>query len=215
MHSVGTLLRFIWRSSKRAVVFVVGVTLLVVGLIMFVTPGPGILLLVAGLAVLASEFAWAEHLLDKAKEQAAKAGSSAQKVPGVSRVTSFLGRLVPRRWRRTAEDVSTPATGADPTEAPAAAAVAGDANGDDGTIDLTDGETDDDSLTGADPPEQGTTGDRRLHHRPTPARHRSPHAGDGDGDAGPTIDLTDTATTATGQGGSDASAPARADAERR
>jgi uncharacterized protein (TIGR02611 family) len=100
MHSFGTLMRFIWRSGKRAAVFVVGVALVVVGLIMFVTPGPGIVLVVAGLAVLATEFAWAEHLLDKAKEQAAKAGRSAQRLPGVGRVTSAAGRLVPGRWRR-------------------------------------------------------------------------------------------------------------------
>jgi uncharacterized protein (TIGR02611 family) len=103
MHSFGTLMRFIWRSSKRAAVFVAGVALLVVGLIMFVTPGPGIVLVVAGLAVLATEFAWAEHLLDKAKEQAAKAGRSAQRLPGVTRVTSAAGRLVPRRRRRVTE----------------------------------------------------------------------------------------------------------------
>lgn len=100
MHSFGTLMRFIWRSSKRAAVFVVGVALLTVGFIMFVTPGPGIVLVVAGLAVLATEFAWAEHLLDKAKKQAARAGQSAQRVPGVARVTAAAGRLVPRRWRR-------------------------------------------------------------------------------------------------------------------
>ena len=100
MHSFDTLMRFIWRSSKRAAVFVVGVALVIVGLIMFVTPGPGIVLVVAGLAVLATEFAWAEHLLDKAKEQAARAGRSAQRLPGVGRVSSAAGRLVPRRWRR-------------------------------------------------------------------------------------------------------------------
>ena len=101
MHSFSTLLRFIWRSGKRAAVFVVGVALLCVGLVMFVTPGPGIVLVVAGLAILATEFAWAEHLLDKAKKSAAKAGQSAQKLPGVSRVTSAAGRLVPNRFRRT------------------------------------------------------------------------------------------------------------------
>jgi uncharacterized protein (TIGR02611 family) len=101
MHSFGTLMRFIWRSSKRAAVFVVGVALLTAGFIMFVTPGPGIVLVVAGLAVLATEFAWAEHLLDKAKEQAAKAGESAQRVPGVATVTAAAGRLIPRRWRST------------------------------------------------------------------------------------------------------------------
>ena len=100
MHSFSTLVRFIWRSSKRAAVFVLGVALLCIGLVMFVTPGPGIVLVVAGLAVLATEFAWAEHLLDKAKESAAKAGQSAQRIPGVSRVTTAAGRLVPRRFRR-------------------------------------------------------------------------------------------------------------------
>jgi uncharacterized protein (TIGR02611 family) len=110
MHSLRTLMRFIWRSSKRAAVFVVGVALVVVGLIMFVTPGPGIVLVVAGLAVLATEFAWAEHMLDKAKEQAARAGRSAQRVPGVARVTSAAGRLVPSRWRRTPAPASADAT---------------------------------------------------------------------------------------------------------
>lgn len=112
MHSLGTLLRFIWRSGKRASVFVLGVALLTVGLIMFVTPGPGIVLVVAGLAVLATEFAWAEHLLDKAKKQAARAGQSAQRVPGVARATTVVGRLVPRRWRRTSV---TPVTVAETT----------------------------------------------------------------------------------------------------
>jgi uncharacterized protein (TIGR02611 family) len=108
MHSLSTLLRFIWRSSRRAAVFVTGVALLSVGLVMFVTPGPGIVLVVAGLAVLATEFAWAEHLLDKAKQSAAKAGQSAQRLPGVSRVTGAAKRLVPVRFRRDAK--ATPAS---------------------------------------------------------------------------------------------------------
>ena len=109
MHSFSALMRIIWRSGKRAAVFVVGVALLTVGLIMFVTPGPGIVLVVAGLAVLATEFAWAEHLLDQAKKQAAKAGQSAQRVPGVTRVTAVVVRLVPRRWRRGSTTVTAAA----------------------------------------------------------------------------------------------------------
>jgi uncharacterized protein (TIGR02611 family) len=97
MHSLGTLLRFIWRSGKRATVFVVGVALLGVGLVMFVTPGPGILLVVAGLAVLATEFVWAEHLLDKAKEQA---GRAAERVPGADRVRAAYGRIRGRSGRQ-------------------------------------------------------------------------------------------------------------------
>ena len=111
MNSFGTLVRFIWRSSRRAAVFVVGVALLAVGLVMFVTPGPGIVLVVAGLAVLATEFAWAEHLLDQAKQQAARAGQASQKVPGVSRVTS-AARTGWRRVRRQPEP--------EPTDTPAA-----------------------------------------------------------------------------------------------
>lgn len=61
----------------RVGVFVVGVLFVIAGLIMFVTPGPGWLALLLGLAVLATEFAWAERLLHwarrKAKEAAGKA----------------------------------------------------------------------------------------------------------------------------------------------
>jgi uncharacterized protein (TIGR02611 family) len=126
MHSFSTLLRFIWRSSRRAAVFVVGVALLGVGLVMFVTPGPGIVLVVAGLAILATEFAWAEHLLDKAKQSAAKAGQSAQRLPGVSRVTEAAKRLVPRRLRRDkgATPTSADVVDAAVTDSPPARAVA-------------------------------------------------------------------------------------------
>lgn len=79
MHSFKELLAFILRSTKRIVVLVIGLALVVGGIALLVLPGPGLLVIIAGLAVLASEFAWAEHLLDKAKEQAAKAGGAAKK----------------------------------------------------------------------------------------------------------------------------------------
>jgi uncharacterized protein (TIGR02611 family) len=77
MEKVGVILRFIWRSSKRAVVFVIGVALLTIGLIMFVTPGPGWLALLLGLAILATEFSWAERLLHWAREKAKLAAEKA------------------------------------------------------------------------------------------------------------------------------------------
>lgn len=113
MQSFSTVMRFIWRSSRRAAVFVAGVALLGVGVVMFVTPGPGIVLVVAGLAILATEFAWAEHLLDKAKESATKAGRSAQRVPGVSHVAGAAKRLVPGRFRRDADTTPSSAAVAD------------------------------------------------------------------------------------------------------
>jgi uncharacterized protein (TIGR02611 family) len=111
MHSFGTLVRFIWRSSRRAAVFVVGVALLAVGLVMFVTPGPGIVLVVAGLAILATEFAWAEHLLAQARTQAARAGQASQRVPGVARVTTMVVTGYRRVRRRPA---AAPEAGAVP-----------------------------------------------------------------------------------------------------
>ena len=55
---------------KRFGVTILGVALLAVGLAMMVLPGPGILLIVAGLAVLATEYVWARTLLVRAKQQA-------------------------------------------------------------------------------------------------------------------------------------------------
>jgi uncharacterized protein (TIGR02611 family) len=72
-HSPRELFGVIVRSTKRIVVFVVGVALVLAGLAMFVLPGPGILVVILGLAVLATEFVWAERVLDRAKEQASKA----------------------------------------------------------------------------------------------------------------------------------------------
>lgn len=73
VHPFRDLLRVLLRNGKRVAVLVAGAALVLAGLVMLVLPGPGLLLLIAGLAVLATEFAWAEHLLDKAKEQAGKA----------------------------------------------------------------------------------------------------------------------------------------------
>jgi uncharacterized protein (TIGR02611 family) len=56
-------LRLAWRVG----VFVVGAVLLLAGLIMIVTPGPAVVFIPLGLAVLASEFQWARNLLGKAR----------------------------------------------------------------------------------------------------------------------------------------------------
>lgn len=61
------------------VVATVGFTVLVVGLILLVLPGPGIPLIFIGLAILASEFAWAEYLLRHAKKQMQKVNKKLRK----------------------------------------------------------------------------------------------------------------------------------------
>ena len=56
------------------------------GFAMLVLPGPGILVVVIGLAILAREFAWAERTLDKTRARASDATMKLTKNP--------LGRLV-------------------------------------------------------------------------------------------------------------------------
>jgi uncharacterized protein (TIGR02611 family) len=58
------------RGARRVAVLVVGLFLLVAGLVMLVLPGPGLLVTMAGLAVLATEFAWARRLLDRVRRHA-------------------------------------------------------------------------------------------------------------------------------------------------
>ena len=47
----------------------VGFTILVVGIAMVVLPGPAVVVIPIGLAILASEFIWARKLLDLVKER--------------------------------------------------------------------------------------------------------------------------------------------------
>ena len=57
------------QQAKRYVKIVFGFTLLVVGVLMIVTPGPGWLVILGGLGVLAAEFVWARRLLDRLKKE--------------------------------------------------------------------------------------------------------------------------------------------------
>jgi uncharacterized protein (TIGR02611 family) len=58
------------RGVRRLLIGVIGSTLLVAGLLMLVLPGPGILVLLLALGLLATEFAWAESLLAHARRRA-------------------------------------------------------------------------------------------------------------------------------------------------
>lgn len=67
------VLLWLTRNVKRIAVLVVGLAVLVVGAAMLVLPGPGVLMLIVGLAILATEFAWAERVLDRATANASRA----------------------------------------------------------------------------------------------------------------------------------------------
>ena len=55
------------QQAKRLIVIVAGSTVLLMGIAMIVLPGPAVLVIPVGLAVLATEFVWARKLLTKLK----------------------------------------------------------------------------------------------------------------------------------------------------
>jgi hypothetical protein len=61
------LLRIGIRWVRRIVITIVGLTLLLVGVIMVVAPGPATLVIPLGLAILGLEYAWARRLLKRLK----------------------------------------------------------------------------------------------------------------------------------------------------
>ncbi len=79
---------------KRFAVTILGVALLVLGLAMMVLPGPGILVIVAGLAVLATEYVWARRLLVRAKKEATKAQDAAVASPARLGATVVFGLVL-------------------------------------------------------------------------------------------------------------------------
>ena len=55
------------KQARRIVTAVFGFTLVLLGIVMIVTPGPGLLVIVLGLTLLSAEFVWARRLLRRIK----------------------------------------------------------------------------------------------------------------------------------------------------
>ena len=60
------------RHAKRVIKAVFGFTLIAVGGLLLVLPGPGLVVIGIGLAILAGEFVWAERLLRRVKAGASR-----------------------------------------------------------------------------------------------------------------------------------------------
>ncbi len=58
-----------YRQARRLVIFVVGMSLVLAGVAMIFLPGPAIIVIPAGLAVLSLEFAWAKRFLTKVRQR--------------------------------------------------------------------------------------------------------------------------------------------------
>ena len=72
--SVKEVVVFIGRSSKRIAVTLVGAAFVGAGLAMLVLPGPGILVVALGFAILGTEYAWAAAALERTKGVAERGG---------------------------------------------------------------------------------------------------------------------------------------------
>ncbi|HOG17661.1 MAG TPA: PGPGW domain-containing protein [Syntrophales bacterium] len=57
------------RRIRKILVAIIGFTLLLIGVAMILLPGPAILVIPLGLAVLASEFVWAKIWMKKLKRR--------------------------------------------------------------------------------------------------------------------------------------------------
>lgn len=58
---------------KKCFIALIGGTVVLFGVILLVLPGPGVLVIAGGLAILATEFLWAKRALRNAKGTLAKA----------------------------------------------------------------------------------------------------------------------------------------------
>lgn len=56
------------KTAKRMIVGIVGFTVLIIGIAMILLPGPAIVVIPLGLAILATEFVWARRLLKRLKK---------------------------------------------------------------------------------------------------------------------------------------------------
>ncbi|MGC1952093.1 MAG: PGPGW domain-containing protein [Gammaproteobacteria bacterium] len=59
-----------YRQAKRLVILLVGGTVLAIGVAMILLPGPAVVVIPLGLAILAVEFAWARRWLVRMREKA-------------------------------------------------------------------------------------------------------------------------------------------------
>ena len=57
-----------YRTARRIAVLTVGSTVVLLGIVMLVTPGPGLVVIPIGLAILGAEFAWARLWLRRVRE---------------------------------------------------------------------------------------------------------------------------------------------------
>lgn len=78
------VVHFTYKTGRRIIVAVVGASVLLLGIVMIVAPGPAVIVIPLGLTILALEFVWARHWLKKLREMISRrtAESHAERAEG-------------------------------------------------------------------------------------------------------------------------------------
>ena len=79
--------RFILLSGRRIAVTIVGFAVLILGIVLIPLPGPGWAIVFGGLAILATEYVWAQRLLNFAKRKAISAKNAVLRQKRAEEVT--------------------------------------------------------------------------------------------------------------------------------
>ncbi len=72
------------KKVRKIFVLLIGLTVLIVGILMLVLPGPAFIVIPAGLGILATEFIWAKNALQKVKEKATQSMQALKKKKSLS-----------------------------------------------------------------------------------------------------------------------------------
>jgi hypothetical protein len=79
------------RILTRVATIFAGTTVCLIGLAMLVLPGPGVVVLIIGLGILAQEVAWADRLLDEVKRRAHV--DKLERQPGWIKAVAIVGAV--------------------------------------------------------------------------------------------------------------------------
>ena len=80
------------KLARRLTVFVLGISVLLVGIVMIVGPGPAVVVIPLGLGLLATEFLWARRILDSLKRRLAAGQALLPDSPAFRWMRAFLAK---------------------------------------------------------------------------------------------------------------------------
>lgn len=86
------------KQMKKIIIAVIGFTVLLIGLLLIILPGPALIVIPLGLGILATQFVWARRLLEKMKNRLEKVKPNfkrklaMQEKPG-EREEEFIARM--------------------------------------------------------------------------------------------------------------------------